>query len=115
VSDYDYAVGWNDPNNISSPVTGSGFRERPACVDDGQCASGFVCTPRASYLEVAQVDLGCERNKGALTGGASCAADSDCGTGLCLPTAAAGALQCYSACATNGDCLGGQSCSATTC
>ncbi|HEY4222714.1 MAG TPA: hypothetical protein VGO62_15265 [Myxococcota bacterium] len=119
VDEYTYNIEWynpNDPNatqDISAPITGDGLRERPACDADSQCGAGLVCSPRGSYLKVAQVELGCDHAKGNTVGGASCVGDSDCATGLCTPVGAANALQCYRACNLATDCTGSDNCSDT--
>ncbi len=119
VADYDYQVGWFDPNNpgtfddISTPITGDGVRVRPACDNDGDCVDGLVCTPRPSYLKIAHADLGCSAAKGVVPGGQACSGDAECATGLCAPVGAGGALQCYAACNAMADCSVGDICSDT--
>jgi hypothetical protein len=116
VGDYQWQVQWNDPADpaasadIAAAITGDGSRHRASCTDDATCGADMACVPRGSYTKVARVELGCERKKGAGTGGAACVGDADCGSGLCAPVGAGGALQCFRACDAVVDCAAGQIC-----
>jgi hypothetical protein len=117
LNDFQFQLGWFNPTNaaasqdISTPITGDGVRARTACVDDGQCGAAQVCSPIASYLQVARVSFGCTSRRTGLAGGLACSADSQCSSGLCDPVGIAGANVCFEACDGPSDCAVGLTCS----
>jgi hypothetical protein len=117
LNDFEFQLGWFNPDNaaasqdIATPITGDGVRARTACVDDGQCGGAEVCSPIASYLQVARVSFGCTARRAGLAGGLACSADSQCSSGLCDPVGLGGANVCFEACDSPSDCGAGLTCS----
>jgi hypothetical protein len=92
----------------STPVTGHGRRAASLCTHDADCASGLVCTPIPSYLEVRELENDCRRPVGGVAGAMPCTQNADCASNLCF--ASAGRNICYAACAGSG-----AACSMGTC
>ena len=70
-----------------------------------------MCSPIASYLQVARVSFGCTSRRAGLAGGLACSADSQCSSGLCDPVGLGGANVCFEACDSPSDCGAGLTCS----
>ena len=81
------------------------------CLHDSDCLDGFVCSGILSDIEPAASGV-CLPEMGLAGAGASCAADADCATLLCLPDqlGANGSKRCGSYCLNNADCAAGTRC-----